>query len=106
MRRQSQITSCITGGKYKGQKLELSVDSNVRPTKNRVLQAGFNMLGSRLVWDKVKMLDVCCGSGQWGIEALSRGIKHVTFVDLETDIVEKNLKTIGIDKPDYRFPRF
>lgn len=86
----------ITTGIYKGQKIELGVSDFLRPTKNQVLQAGISMLGSRVNFAGVRVLDICCGSGQWGIEAISRGASHVDFVDLDCSVVRRNLAKLEI----------
>ena len=51
----------------------------VRPTSDRLRETLFNVLGSRV--EDARFLDLCAGSGAVGIEALSRGARHVTFVD-------------------------
>jgi 16S rRNA (guanine966-N2)-methyltransferase len=62
-------------------------DRQIRPTSARVREALFNILMHRLREDDVPLLtdarfaDLCCGSGAIGLEALSRGAGHVSFVD-------------------------
>jgi 16S rRNA (guanine(966)-N(2))-methyltransferase RsmD len=46
------------------------------------------------------VLDLCCGTGSFGIEALSRGAEHVTFVDIKTDLVKKN--SAMLDRGTYK----
>jgi 16S rRNA (guanine966-N2)-methyltransferase len=70
----------ITGGRWRGRRLEAVTGGKVRPTTDRVREALFNILGGSV--DKVAVADLCCGSGALGIEALSRGAAHVDFVDL------------------------
>ncbi len=91
----------VISGLYRGKNLLLPQDSLVRPTRNKVLQAAFNMLESRVKLANLHVLDLFCGSGQWGIEALSRGAKHVTFVDKNIQYVSKNLKNIGIESKKF-----
>lgn len=82
----------IIGGTYRGKKL-YSPDSNeVRPTSDRAREAVFNILNSRIHddWDSYAMLDVFAGTGAMGLEALSRGVSSVTFIDLKPQIVKRN----------------
>ena len=51
----------------------------VRPTSDRLRETLFNVIAPRI--EDVRFLDLCAGSGAVGIEALSRGASHVTFVD-------------------------
>lgn len=51
----------------------------VRPTARRLREALFDFLGARIV--AARFLDLCAGSGAVGIEALSRGAAHVTFIE-------------------------
>ncbi len=69
----------VISGTARGRKL-ISPDGNdVRPTLDRVKESIFNMLSFSVPESTV--LDLFCGSGALGIEALSRGAKHATFVD-------------------------
>lgn len=86
----------IIAGVYKGRALVLPADDAVRPTKNRVRQAVFNMLGSRLDWDGLRVVDLCCGSGAWGLEALSRGAAEVVLVDRDVKVAEANAQALGV----------
>ncbi|MCE2927664.1 MAG: 16S rRNA (guanine(966)-N(2))-methyltransferase RsmD [Rickettsiales bacterium] len=79
----------IISGKHKGRRLELSKEAaaHVRPTSDFARQAIFNILthgkhglNGHTFEDKV-VLDVCCGTGAFGLEALSRGAAKVTFID-------------------------
>lgn len=81
----------VIAGRWKGRKLILPVNDAVRPSKNKVRQAVFNLLGSRLEWHGMRVVDVCCGSGAWGIEAASRGAGMVVMVDTETKSAEQNV---------------
>jgi 16S rRNA (guanine966-N2)-methyltransferase len=87
----------IIAGKYGGRHLA-AVRGDVRPTSDRLRETLFNVLpevdGS--VW-----LDAFAGSGAVGIEALSRGARHVIFSDRSKDairMVKKNLELCGIDE--------
>jgi 16S rRNA (guanine(966)-N(2))-methyltransferase RsmD len=64
----------------------------VRPTSDRLRETLFNVLGARVA--DARFLDLCAGSGAVGIEALSRGAGHVTFVDRSRKmcgLIESNL---------------
>ena len=69
----------IIAGKYRGRKLKSPPSLNTRPTSDRLRETLFNVLAPRI--EGARFLDLCSGSGAVGIEALSRGATHVTFVD-------------------------
>ncbi len=76
----------ITGGQYRGRILR-APKSGVRPTQDRVREAVFNILMTRM--DGARVLDLYAGSGAVGLEALSRGASDVTWV-------ERDSKTLAI----------
>lgn len=73
----------IVAGKFRGKTLTSPSDDSIRPTSDRARESIFNILGSRLgpVLDGMRVLDLFAGTGALGLEALSRGASHVTFVD-------------------------
>lgn len=73
----------IIAGKFRGKKLNSPVDNTIRPTSDRVREALFSILNSRLVsgFEGLKVLDLFAGTGALGLEALSRGAMLVAFVD-------------------------
>ena len=73
----------IIAGKFRGKQLLSPSDDSIRPTADRVRESVFNILASRLgpVFADVRVLDLFAGTGALGLEALSRGASHVTFVD-------------------------
>jgi 16S rRNA (guanine966-N2)-methyltransferase len=77
----------IIAGIHRSRVLTPLQDNKIRPTSARVREALFNILMHRLGEDEQPLLhnarfaDLCCGSGAIGLEALSRGAEHVTFVD-------------------------
>lgn len=89
------LSDRIIAGQWKGRPLLLAKDAGVRPSKNRVRQAVFNMLGSRLDWDGLTVADLCCGSGAWGLEAASRNAAHVFLVDRDVAVAAKNTQTLA-----------
>jgi 16S rRNA (guanine(966)-N(2))-methyltransferase RsmD len=69
----------IISGTYRGHRLQTPAGTDTRPTSDRVRTALFNILG---VWLKDKtVLDVYAGAGSIGFECISRGARHVTFVE-------------------------
>ena len=69
----------VIGGSARGRRLQVPRGRDVRPTPDRVRETLFNWLQGDL--DGVTALDLFAGSGGLGIEALSRGAGHVTFVE-------------------------
>lgn len=81
-------------GSLKGAELQFTKTPGVRPATQKVREAVFDILQDRVV--DARMLDLFCGSGSVGIEALSRGASHVDFVDLATRDVSANLKRLDV----------
>jgi 16S rRNA (guanine966-N2)-methyltransferase len=69
----------IIGGAWRGRKLRFPASAAIRPTPDRVRETLFNWLGART--RGARALDLFAGSGALGLEALSRGASHVTFVE-------------------------
>lgn len=89
--------SRIISGRYGGLYLQ-TAKHHVRPTTAKVKSYLFNVL-QRL--DGEKVLDLFAGGGALGIEALSRGAGHVTFVDLDQrslKLIRQNLEHIGVEE--------
>lgn len=83
----------IISGEFKGRKLTPPRDFSIRPTSDRIRENLFNILGARV--RGAQFLDLFCGTGACGIEALSRGAAYAVFVDLSQEamhLVKKNLK--------------
>ena len=55
--------------------------AHLRPTTDRVRESLFNVLSHQIDFDGLRVLDLFAGTGALGLEALSRGAAHVTFVD-------------------------
>lgn len=90
----------ITGGTVKGQQLKLPKNRLVRPTTDRVREAIFSILAS-LTSHWSRGLDLYAGSGALGIEALSRDVGWVDFVDQEPRccaIIKQNLEKVGFSQ--------
>lgn len=87
----------IIAGKYRGRKLKSPPSLQTRPTSDRLRETLFNILAPRI--SGARFLDLCAGSGAVGIEALSRGAAHVTFVDRSRKmyaLIETNLKELKV----------
>lgn len=88
----------IIGGKHRGRKLaEFSV-GEIRPTADRTKEALFNILAPKVAGANV--LDLFCGSGNLGLEAISRGAKCAHFNDLSKNslgVLKKNISSCGED---------
>ena len=69
----------ITGGKHRSRKLVTPETTLTKPTMDKVRAGVFNALGNHL--DGKEVLDLFCGSGSYGFEAISRGASFVEFVD-------------------------
>ncbi len=69
----------VTTGKYRGRKLIENKYDHIRPTADVVKQAVFNKLAFVVLDSRV--LDLFCGTGALGIEAISRGASEVVFAD-------------------------
>jgi len=70
----------VIAGMWKGRRLKSPSGDEVRPTTDRVKEALFNILGPDV--RDCLFLDLCCGAGGLGIEALSRGAAGAVFIDL------------------------
>jgi 16S rRNA (guanine966-N2)-methyltransferase len=87
----------IIGGEWRGRKIPFATVIGLRPTQDRVRETLFNWLSGPVVG--ARCLDLFAGTGALGLEALSRGAKHVTFVDLSniaTTSLKDNLKQLPL----------
>jgi len=87
----------IIAGEYRGRVLKSPPSLQIRPTSDRLRETLFNILAPRI--EEARFLDLCAGSGAVGIEALSRGAAHVTFVDRSRKmcgLIESNLDLCGV----------
>jgi 16S rRNA (guanine966-N2)-methyltransferase len=93
----------IIAGQWRGRRLKAPSGDRVRPTTDRTKEALFNILGSRVAGSVV--LDLCCGAGSLGLEALSRGAAQAIFVDRASaalSLVRANLELCGASAATYR----
>ena len=88
----------VIAGAFRGRRLAAPKGNRVvRPTADRVKESIFSILRERVI--DANFLDLCAGTGNIGIEALSRGAKHVTFLERDPrciKIIEQNLRTCGL----------
>ncbi len=88
----------IIAGSAKGRPLKVPKSGSVRPTADRVKETLFNVLGQWL--DGERVLDLFAGVGALGLEALSRGAGHATFVERDAAtmaVLRDNARTLGFD---------
>lgn len=87
----------VIAGTFKGRRLAAPRWAGLRPTSDRVRETLFNLLAPRIAG--ARLLDGYAGTGAVGIEALSRGATHVTFVERDpraVALIETNLRRCGI----------
>ncbi|MEX2116040.1 MAG: 16S rRNA (guanine(966)-N(2))-methyltransferase RsmD [Bacteroidota bacterium] len=90
----------IIAGMYRGRTLAALRDLSIRPTADRVKQTIFDILSSRVELEGIGVLDLFAGSGSLGLEALSRGASHVTFIEKarsSLEALEKNIRKLGCE---------
>ncbi|MBN1871699.1 MAG: 16S rRNA (guanine(966)-N(2))-methyltransferase RsmD, partial [Candidatus Omnitrophica bacterium] len=93
----------IISGRYRSRLIQMPKRPLIRPTKDRIREALFNILGTSVIHASV--LDAFAGSGAFGLEALSRGADKVVFVDKEAACcatIGKNLEKLEIEKSYYQ----
>ena len=87
----------IVGGEARGRPLKGPKSAGTRPVIDRVKTALFDILGASVV--DAQVLDLFGGTGAIGLEALSRGAKHATFVEIShqmADILRENARSTGL----------
>ena len=89
----------IIAGTARGRRIEAPTDGGTRPIHDRAKEGIFNMLLSlNGEFHDLAVYDIFAGSGAFGLEALSRGAAHVTFVERApgaSAIIQKNLEILG-----------
>ena len=87
----------IVSGKFKHRRLKVPKGDHIRPTSERLRESLFNICQMEVV--DAKFLDLFSGTGAVGLEALSRGAAHVTFVEQHPEsikVLEANLQLLGV----------
>src|SRR6266498_4330703 len=89
----------IIAGSRKGARIVAPKGRETRPTGDRVREAAFNLIGPGGAED-APVLDLFAGSGAMGLEALSRGAAHATFVESDREAcrtINRNLDKLALD---------
>ena len=89
----------VVAGELRGRRIEAPTGGDTRPTTDKVREAVFNALGSLDLVRDARVADLYAGSGALGIEALSRGAAHCTFVERDRQalrIVRDNIEHLGL----------
>ena len=89
----------IISGSLKGRRLKAPSWEGLRPTSDKLRETLFNLVAPRIAGARV--LDAYAGTGALGLEALSRGAAHVTFLERDrraSALIEENLSHCGIAK--------
>ena len=89
----------IIAGQWRGRPIEAPPGMATRPTADRVRETLFSMLASRLgSFEDLRVADLFAGSGALGLEALSRGAAHATFVENDpkaSGSIKRNADKLG-----------
>lgn len=89
----------IIAGEYKGRRLKAPFDNRIRPTTDKVKEAVFSILTNDIYGSNV--LDLFAGTGNLGLEALSRGAEHCWFCDNSRDsirLLKENIAYCGAEE--------
>jgi len=89
----------IIAGIWRGRTIVAPTGTDTRPTSDRTREALFSMLASRLgSFDGLRVADICAGTGALGLEALSRGAAHCTFIERDrtaVGVLRANIEKLG-----------
>lgn len=89
----------VVAGEFRGRKLVAPESTKTRPTTDKVREAVFNALISLDVVVDATVADLYAGSGALGIEALSRGAAHCTFIEKDRaalSAIHANIAALGV----------
>jgi len=84
----------IISGIYKSRILKPPVSNKVRPTSDRAKETLFNVLSNTIDLDGITCIDLFCGTGNLGLESISRGAGDCYFVDKDIKLVLKNIEQL------------
>jgi 16S rRNA (guanine966-N2)-methyltransferase len=91
----------IIAGQWRGRPLLAPPGSTTRPTSDRAREGLFSMLASRLgSFEGLRVADLFAGTGALGLEALSRGAAHCTFIERDRAAlaaIERNIARLGAE---------
>ncbi|MBX7172986.1 MAG: 16S rRNA (guanine(966)-N(2))-methyltransferase RsmD [Pyrinomonadaceae bacterium] len=88
----------IIAGQFRGRVIKSPPNLKTRPTSDRLRESLFNIINPRIN-ERTIFLDLCAGTGAIGIEAISRGVSQVTFVEISRKVcglIEENLDNLAI----------
>jgi len=88
----------IVAGRLKGRTLKGPAGAGVRPTSDGLRETLFNVLDDQV--EGARVLDGCAGTGAVGLEAISRGATHATFVEKDRAalaVIHQNIGAFGVD---------
>ncbi len=88
----------IIAGRWRGHTIQAPASDRTRPTTDRVREAWMSMLQPAL--PDARVLDLFAGSGALGLETLSRGARHATFVERSgraLKVLKANIRTLGAE---------
>jgi 16S rRNA (guanine(966)-N(2))-methyltransferase RsmD len=88
----------IIAGTHRGRRIDAPPGRSTRPTSDRVRENAFNLVAPWV--ERASVLDLFAGSGAMGLEALSRGAAHATFVESDREAcrtINRNLDKLGLD---------
>ena len=90
----------IISGIYRGRKIPVAKGLPARPTTDRCKESLFNILQNRLDFEGISVLDLFCGTGNIGLECLSRGAAHLVSIDKHRGSVRAFQRIIAEWKPE------
>lgn len=86
----------VISGTCRGIKLSAPTGVTTRPTSDRVKEALFSILSSRMDFADIRVLDICAGTGGLGIEALSRGAKSCCYIESNPSVISILAKNLNV----------
>jgi len=88
----------IIGGQWRGRRFPVIDQADLRPTPDRVRETLFNWVQNEIIG--ARCLDLFAGTGALGLEALSRGATHVTFIDNSLAAIQQLRETLNTFKAE------
>jgi len=88
----------IISGLYRSRKLITPDSYDIRPTADRAKETLFNILENHFDFKNIVCLDLFCGTGNLGLECISRGAVKCYFVDKDIRLVKKNIENLKAEK--------
>ncbi|MTI43394.1 16S rRNA (guanine966-N2)-methyltransferase [Roseibium hamelinense] len=92
----------IVAGRFKGKSIKAPKTDRTRPTSDRLRETIFNIIahGTTLELEGARVLDLFAGSGALGLEAISRGARHATFIEEASaarGVIRENVEELGLN---------